>query len=146
MKDVFLANVARIFPAFRQFGWLPAISFPAFFLPLFIVSRGSVLMGNPTWKTTPFVHEKIFEKQINGKQLHDFGRSNNFFKIIAHNYLNHNYNKILKSDWLSTALISALIGQLNRTVIGQYAPSRARLNGFFFTASKKTFGVSCVLI
>ena len=37
---------------------------------------------------------------------------------------NHNYNKIVKSDWLSTALISALIGQ--------YAPSRARLNGFFF--------------
>ena len=30
---------------------------------------------------------------------------------------NHNYNKIVKSDWLSTALISALIGQL----IGQYA-------------------------
>ena len=30
--------------------------------------------------------------------------------------LNHNYNKIVKSDWLSTALISALIGQLNRTV------------------------------
>ena len=29
---------------------------------------------------------------------------------------NHNYNKILKSDWLSTALISALIGQFNRTV------------------------------
>ena len=29
---------------------------------------------------------------------------------------NHNYNTILKSDWLSTALISALIGQLNRTV------------------------------
>ena len=31
-------------------------------------------------------------------------------------YYNHNYNKILKSDWLSTALISALIGQFNRTV------------------------------
>ena len=29
---------------------------------------------------------------------------------------NHNYNKIVKSDWLSTALISALIGQFNRTV------------------------------
>ena len=28
----------------------------------------------------------------------------------------HNYNKIVKSDWLSTALISALIGQFNRTV------------------------------
>ena len=24
---------------------------------------------------------------------------------------NHNYNKIVKSDWLATALISALIGQ-----------------------------------
>ena len=30
---------------------------------------------------------------------------------------NHDYNKILKSDWLSTALISALIGQFNRTVL-----------------------------
>ena len=38
--------------------------------------------------------------------------------INNNNYYNHNhnYNKILKSDWLSTALISALIGQLNRTV------------------------------
>ena len=31
-------------------------------------------------------------------------------------WYNHNCNKILKSDWLSTALISALIGQFNRTV------------------------------
>ena len=31
-------------------------------------------------------------------------------------YINHNYNKIVKSDWLSTALILALIGQFNRTV------------------------------
>ena len=31
-------------------------------------------------------------------------------------YYNHNYNKIVKSDWLSTALISALIEQFNRTV------------------------------
>ena len=30
--------------------------------------------------------------------------------------INHNYNKTVKSDWLSTALISALIGQFNRTV------------------------------
>ena len=32
------------------------------------------------------------------------------------NHDNHNYNKIVKSDRLSTALISALIGQFNRTV------------------------------
>ena len=31
-------------------------------------------------------------------------------------YINHNHNKIVKSDWLSTALISALIGQFNSTV------------------------------
>ena len=38
-------------------------------------------------------------------------------KILSRdNRLNHNYNKIVKSDWLSTALISALIGQFNRTV------------------------------
>ena len=31
-------------------------------------------------------------------------------------HYNHNYNKIVKSDWLSTALISALIGQFYWTV------------------------------
>ena len=37
--------------------------------------------------------------------------------LFEHDYRhNHNYNKIVKSDWLSTALISALIGQFNRTV------------------------------
>ena len=36
--------------------------------------------------------------------------------IVVYYMYNHNYNKIVKSDWLSTALISALIGQFNRTV------------------------------
>ena len=31
-------------------------------------------------------------------------------------YCHHNYNKIVKADWVSTALISALIGQFNRAV------------------------------
>ena len=34
--------------------------------------------------------------------------------LFPYNKINH--NKILKSDWLSTTLISALIGQFNRTV------------------------------
>ena len=52
--------------------------------------------------------------------------------------INHNYNKILKSYWLSPVLISALIGQCNRTVRASClsnwrdVPSRARLNGIFF--------------
>ena len=33
-----------------------------------------------------------------------------------YDYFVHDYNKILKSDWLSTALISALTGQFNRKV------------------------------
>ncbi|CAH3028035.1 unnamed protein product [Porites evermanni] len=40
-----------------------------------------------------------------------------FLRVSKDNkHCNHNYNKIVKSDWLSTALISALIGQFNRTV------------------------------
>ena len=45
----------------------------------------------------------------------------------------HNYNKILKSDWLSTALISA-------SLIGRYTSWL-----FFFTASKN-LGICFVLI
>ena len=40
------------------------------------------------------------------KQTNFCGENNN-------NNNNHNYNKIVESDWLSTALISALIGQFN---------------------------------
>ena len=35
---------------------------------------------------------------------------------VGNNNNNHNYHKIVISDWLSTALISDLIGQFNRTV------------------------------
>ena len=55
---------------------------------------------------------------------------------------NHNYNKILKSDWLSTPLISALIGQFNRTV----RAITSALKWLFFTTSIKKFGISSVLI
>ena len=44
------------------------------------------------------------------------------------NYINHDCNKILNSDWLSTVLSSALTGQ--------YTPSR-RLKWLFFTSSQK---------
>ena len=59
-------------------------------------------------------------------------------KIII---INHNY-KILKSDWLSTLLISALIGQFNRTV---RAITRA-LKWLFFSLLAKKIGISCVMI
>ena len=54
---------------------------------------------------------------------------------------NHSYYKILKSDWLSTVLISALTGQFDKTV---RAITRA-LKWLFFNASKN-LGISCVSI
>ena len=45
---------------------------------------------------------------------------------------NHNYNKIVKSDWLSTALISALIGQFNRTVRVMLAKQNFEFLVFWF--------------
>ena len=52
--------------------------------------------------------------------MHIFSKLNTncyyYYYYYYYCYYNHNYNKILKSDWLSTALISALIGQFNRTV------------------------------
>ena len=56
---------------------------------------------------------------------------------------NHNYNKILKSDWLSTALILALIGQCNWT--GR-AIRRALKWLSFSLLAKKNLGISCVLV
>ena len=41
----------------------------------------------------------------------------NFMAVKESSFvINHNYNKIVKSDWLLTALISDLIGQFNRIV------------------------------
>ena len=48
--------------------------------------------------------------------IYGYDLDNNVYVAILDYFVNHNYNKILKSDWLSTALISALIGQFNRTV------------------------------
>ena len=48
--------------------------------------------------------------------LHDHKKEISIVKSylypIVDSFINHNYNKIVKSDWLSTALISALIGHL----------------------------------
>ena len=51
-------------------------------------------------------------------------------------FFNHNCNEIVKSDWLSTALISASIGQFNRTV---RAITRALKWLFFSLLAKQNF-------
>ena len=64
------------------------------------------------------------------------------------NHHHHNYNKILKSDWLSTPLISALIGQYASCLSNWTVRATTRaLTWLFFTAGKKKgLGISCVLI
>ena len=59
---------------------------------------------------------------------------------VVHNY--RNCNKILKFDWLSPVLMSALIGQCNRTV---RANACVRKNGLFSLLAKNS-GISWVLI
>ena len=62
--------------------------------------------------------------QFNLKQFEALGNKPPYREFISgdltsnnnDNNNNHNYNKIVKSDWLSTTLISALIRQFNRTV------------------------------
>ena len=56
--------------------------------------------------------------------------------------INHNYNKILKSDWLSTALISAFIGQ-DASCLSNWA---VRAIKRAYCHQKKGLGISCVLI
>ena len=51
--------------------------------------------------------------------LNFIGKKELLQNVIYYNINNHNHNcnKILKFDWLSPALISALMGQFNRTVL-----------------------------
>ena len=64
-----------------------------------------------------------------------------YLKVIYDKKCNYNYNKILKSDWPSTVLISALIGQFNRIV---RAITRALKCFFFFHCwPKKDWNFQC---
>ena len=63
-------------------------------------------------------------------------RRNDWLLIEKDFSFNHNDNKIVKSDCLSTALISALIGQFNRTV---RAITRALKWLFFSLLAKQDF-------
>ena len=48
-------------------------------------------------------------------------------------FLNHNYSKILKSDWPSTVLISPLVGQYALCLlVGQHAPLQSCTQMLFF--------------
>ena len=60
------------------------------------------------------------------------------FHANLFNRHHHNYNKILKSDWLSTPLISALIGQYASCLSNWTVRAITRaLTWLFFTAGKK---------
>ena len=57
---------------------------------------------------------------------------------------NHIYNKILKSDWLSTVLISALIGQYVSCLSNWIVRDITRVPAFlFFTQQKNSWNFLC---
>ena len=78
---------------------------------------------------------------------HGFIHSLKYWNGNQHKSINHNYNKIVKSVWLSTVLISALL----ESVIGRHVSClqldsmRHHILGLkplFFTASEKTLRIS----
>ena len=69
---------------------------------------------NSNCKVICFSCEKVFT--LNNRHIFMIMQKEDDNDNHKDNHDNHNYNKIVKSDWLSTALISALIGQFNRTV------------------------------
>ena len=86
-------------------------------------------------RTVKTLEDWSFPEISNGKDGLTFKMSEKLKPLLSFLFCyygsNHNHNKILKSDWLSTVLISALIGQCNRTVrvmpvIGQSTRSYAR--------------------
>ena len=97
---------------------------------LFIVSSHSWWLYTWTWTAGLFWRRFGFllNKKINATLNCFTEYHNHFVDSNFHDSLNsvwesrsnyygtgHKYNKILKSDWLSTVLISALIGKCNRT-------------------------------
>ena len=58
----------------------------------------------------------FYRQRVASFKHFDLQQQEYYYYYCYYYYYNHNYNKILKSDWLPTALISALIGQINRTV------------------------------
>ena len=68
-----------------------------------------------------------------------------YYSKLIRNPPNHNYNKILKSDWLSTVLISVLKGRCNLLDSTRHH-ARALEWVFIFTSSKKSLRISCLLL
>ena len=96
-----------------------------------------IFSNNLSWNKCSCKHHCPNLELISTDQTENRITRNNNQHFFIH--LNHNYNKILTSDWLSTALISALIGQYvsclsNWTVC---AITRALKWLFFSTGSKK---------
>ena len=85
----------------------------------FQVMSGNILfLGNKIYEIPPLFQTRPGDlgKKVQACSLR-FSALNFWNDSWVHfSQFNHNYNKIVKSDWLSTALISALIGQFDRTV------------------------------
>ena len=69
-----------------------------------------------TSRCRPLCCGEAGEKEKESARYRAYPANSGYIARVFYFFDNHNYNKIVKSDWLSTALISALIGQFNRTL------------------------------
>ena len=94
-------------------------------------------------KTVKTLEDWSFPEISNGKDGLTFKMSEKLKPLLSFLFCyygsNHNHNKILKSDWLSTVLISALIGLYTSCLSNReerHAIARTWM-GFYFTSSKQ---------
>ena len=113
-------KLADIFPR-ERFNELRLASFrllPFIFTPRPTPSYASPYLLSQRIRQVPHIQKKSGQDHCVNRAISQALLRASYFLFIDNNnnYYNHNYKKILRSDWLSTVLISSLLGQLNRTV------------------------------
>ena len=86
------------------------------------------------------------KKVVEGENPSAIGCGPKKGKSSRNTIFNHNYNKIFKSDWLSTSLISALIGQFDtRVLVGNWTPrvTTRALQLLFSLLAKRNWNFFC---
>ena len=91
---------------------------PFIFTPRPTPSYASPYLLSQRIRQVPHIQKKSGQDHFVNRAISQALLRASYFLFIDNNnnYYNHNYKKILRSDWLSTVLISSLLGQLNRTV------------------------------
>ena len=127
--DFYIANTGRggggegLLLWHLNFDALPLYGASFRLLPFIVTPRPTLSYASPYLlsqriRQVPHIQKKSGQDHCVNRAISQALLRASYFLFIDNNnnYYNHNYKKILRSDWLSTVLISSLSGQLNRTV------------------------------